>query len=218
MISDLLLATIPVGFILIVSEILWRKKVVAGERARKFIHILAGVWMAFWPFYLPFEGIFILGCFALTVLVYSRMTKLFHAIYAVKRKTYGEIFYALAVIMCSYLGTEPWVFTVSLLLLALADGTAAVVGRFWGKTNQYYVFGKSCLRKSVAGTVTFIFLAYICVAIGWVIGGSSVFSENLVVALLLLPFGSALLENISPYGVDNLLTPLFATILLNSLI
>ncbi len=95
MIPNLALALIPVGIILILSELLWQKKIIIGERARKFIHILAGTWMAFWPLYLPFDGIFILGCIALTLLVYSRITKLFHAIYSVKRKTYGDIFFLL---------------------------------------------------------------------------------------------------------------------------
>lgn len=214
----LLVALVPVGIILLLSEYLWRKQIIKGERARKFIHILAGIWIAFWPFYLPFDGIFILGCVSLTLLLYSRSNHLFQAIYAVKRRTYGEIFYALTIIICSYFGTEPWIFTIALLLLALADGGAAVVGRFAGIRNQYLLFGNKNLRKSIAGTFAFLIFAYISVGIGWLIGGGDVMKENLVIGFLVLPLGATLLENISPYGLDNLFTPLFATILLNSLV
>ncbi len=212
------MALIPVGIILLLSEYLWRKKIIKGERARKFIHILAGIWISFWPFYLPFDGIFILGCVSLTLLLYSRSNHVFQAIYAVKRRTYGEILYAVTIIICSYIGAEPWVFTVSLLLLALADGGAAVVGRFAGINNQYLLFGRKSLRKSVAGTLAFLVLAYVSIGIGWLVGGGNTMQDNLVVSLLILPFAATILENISPYGLDNLLTPLFATLLLNSLV
>jgi len=212
------IALFPVAVILLVSEILWQKKVLKGERSRKFIHILAGAWMAFWPHYLPFDGIIILGAVALTLLVYSRITGLFSAIYAVKRKTYGELTFAVALIICALLGMEPWIFTVSISLLALADGGAAVVGRFFGLNNQYYVFGMKNLRKSVFGTFAFVLFAYIAIAIGWLTGGSEIIKSNPGIALLILPIGATVLENISPYGLDNLFTPLFATLLLNSII
>jgi dolichol kinase len=212
------IALVPVAFILLFSEFLWRKKIVKGERARKFIHILAGIWMAFWPFYIPFDGIFILGCMALVFLIYSRFAHVFGAIYAVKRRTYGEIFYAITIILCSFFGQEAWVFTTSILLLALADGGAAVVGRLWGMNNQYYVFSKKSLRKSVAGTLAFIALAYVSIFIGWLVGGSFVLNENLLIAFVVLPVSVTILENISPYGIDNLVTPVLATVLLNSLL
>jgi len=217
MLFKLLSATLPVGIVLLASEYLWRKKILKGERARKFIHILAGVWMAFWPFYIPFDGIFMLGAMAFTLLLYSRLTNLLHAIYAVKRKTYGELFFALAIIVSAYLAREPWVFTVSILFLALADGGAAVVGRFWGLKNQYLVFGNKNLTKSVTGTAAFVGLAYVSVGIGLVLGGSDVFSGN-VAYFVLLPLVMAAIENVSPYGLDNFATPLLATIVFNSLL
>ncbi len=214
----LLIATVPIAFILLLSEYLWRKKVVRGERARKLIHILAGVWMAMWPFYLPFDGIFMLGFLAMTVLLYSRFTNLFHAMYAVKRKTYGELFFALAIIVCAYLGQEPWVFSVSILLLAVADGGAAIVGRYWGAGNSYFVFGNKNLQKSIAGTAAYLVLAYVSIGVGWLEGGEQVIQDNVVLVLLVLPFGATLLENTAPYGSDNILTPLYATVLLNGLL
>ena len=214
----LAIALIPIAIILLVSEYLWRKKIIRGERARKFIHILAGIHMAFWPHYIPFDGIFILGCLALTVLIYSRYTKMFHAMYAVKRITYGEIFYAGAIAFCAYYAQEPWIFTISILLMALADGGAAVVGRFWGRNNEYLVFGQTNLRKSIAGTAAYVLLAYVSIFSGWLVGGEEVIRENYLLALGLLPLGSAILENFSPYGLDNFFTPAFATLLLNSLL
>ncbi len=218
MIVKLFIALFPVALVLLSSEILWRKKIIEGERARKFIHILAGVYIAFWPFYIPFDGIFVLGCATLTLVIYSRYTQLFHAIYATKRKTYGDILYALAIIICSYFGQEPWIFTVSILILALADGGAAVVGKSLGRSNKYQVLGFKPLSKSIAGTLTFIIFTYISLGIGYVLGGSTVMQDNLFMVFCVIPAAATILENTMPYGFDNLATPVFVTVLLNSLI
>lgn len=218
MILKLLFALGPVGITLLTSEYLWRKKILKGERGRKFIHILSGVWIAFWPFYLPLDGIFVLGAVMCTLLIYSRLTNLFQAIYDVRRRTYGDIFYAFGLMGCAFVGREDWIFTVSILLLALADGGAAVVGRFWGRTNSYLVFGSKQLRKSISGTLAFLFFAVISVSIGWFVGGESLLSQHIAIAFVGIPLISALLENTMPYGLDNIATPLFATLLLNSLI
>jgi len=199
------------------SEYLWRAKALKGERARKFVHILAGVWMAFWPFYLSFDAIFVLGVLALTLLAYSRLTNLFHAIYAIKRKTYGDLLFACAVVLCAYIGREPWIYTTSILFMAMADGGAALAGKMWGKKNEYLVFGSSQLSKSVAGTAAFIALAYMSVIVGVMLGGREILSDNYTV-FALLPFVMAAVENVSPYGLDNLATPLGVTIMLNSLL
>lgn len=218
MILKLLVAVGPVAIVLVVSELLWRKRVVKGERARKFIHILAGIWMAFWPFYLPFDGIFVLGACALTLLIYSRITRLFHAIYAVKRKTYGDILFAVAIMLCALLSKTDWIFTVSILLLSLADGGAAVVGRFYGLNNSYHVFGYEHLRKSYAGSLAYVALGVFCVGIGWIVGGKEVIESNLLLIVLFLPIAAMVIENSMPFGFDNVATPLFATLLLNSLL
>lgn len=218
MLLKLALSTLPVGLILLGSEYLWRKKLILGEKARKFIHILAGVWIAFWPLYLPFDGIIVLAIVALTLLVYSRLTSLFHAIYAVKRKTYGDIFYGLAILSCAFLSSADWIFTVSILLLALADGVAAVVGRYAGSTNTYLVFGSKHLKKSVAGTVAFFLFAQISILVGWFMGGEEVIRGNPLVVFFMLPAISTTFENMMPFGLDNLTTPLLATLLLNSMV
>lgn len=218
MLLKLVVSLGPVALTLLLSEFLWRKKILRGERARKFIHIIAGVWIAFWPYYIPLDGIFILGVVMLTLVIYSRLTNLFQAINDVSRRTYGDIFFALGFIICAYFGSSDWVFTISVLLLALADGGAAVVGRYWGKTNQYLVFGNKNLRKSIAGTAAFVCLAVVSVAIGYLAGGSEVLAENMLIAFIGIPLLGALLENIMPYGLDNVATPLLATLVLNSLI
>jgi len=102
--------------------------------------------------------------------------------------------------------------------MAAADGGAALIGKKWGKKSVYYVFGKKSLKKSIAGTLAFIAIAYFSILVGSLLGGSSAIASNYVLALIALPIGAVLLENTMAYGLDNLMTPLFATLLLNSLL
>jgi dolichol kinase len=209
-------ALAPVGIILVASEFLWRTKRVKGERARKFIHILAGIWMAFWPFYIPFYAISMLGFIALIILLYSRKTRLLSSIYDVSRRTYGELLFALAIALCGLLASADWIFTTAILYLALADGTAAVVGRFWGIRNTYFVFGNKHLKKSVAGSVAFLLSAVVVMGIAWFIGGESVIREYTFACLVGIPIISLTLENTMPFGIDNIVTPVYVTIALNA--
>ncbi|MCA9346098.1 hypothetical protein KC960_01260 [Candidatus Saccharibacteria bacterium] len=215
MILKLLLALIPVGIILLTSEYLWCKELIKGERARKFIHVLAGVWVAFWPYYLPFDGIFVLGCMMLALVIYSRFTNLFHAIYSVRRKTYGDIFYAIAIMACALWASSDWAFTIAILVLAVADGAAAVSGRLWAK-KTYLVFGQSFLKKSYLGTFTFFAICYVSIIVGYLAGGGLIINQHILFYFLLLPLTLTILENIMPAGLDNVAIPLVAILLMNN--
>jgi phytol kinase len=218
MILKLALVLGPVAAVLFASEYLWTKNVLKGEKARKFIHVLAGLWIGFWPLILPFDGIFIISIVMFVMVLYSRMTRLFHAIYSVKRTSYGDIFYALGIMISAYLGREPWIFLIAIFLVALADGGAAIIGRYFGSENRYRVFKITSLQKSVAGTAAFIVLAQSSVLLAWFLGGQEVIRANTLLVFLAMPVVAAALENVTPYGTDNVVLPVFATLLLNSLL
>jgi hypothetical protein len=55
-----LIAVIPLFAFGLVAEQLWRKKIMQGELGRKLVHILFGIWIAFWPYYITDKEIIIL--------------------------------------------------------------------------------------------------------------------------------------------------------------
>jgi hypothetical protein len=100
---SLLVTLFVLGCILLVSEYLWRKKVLRGEYGRKFVHILSGCFMAFWPYYLPSRTIALLAIAALATIVAAKYTRLFSAIHDIKRITMGEYFYPLGILFGGFL-------------------------------------------------------------------------------------------------------------------
>jgi phytol kinase len=91
--------------------------------------------------------------------------------------------------------------------MSLADGLAAVVGLKYGAKNAYRIAGN---KKSIIGTFTFLIVSFTILTIyalhfGTI--GIPVILSSAVVATLI--------ENISPFGLDNLLVPLLVALMLH---
>lgn len=195
--------------ILVASEYLARAKQIHAELTRKLVHVAVGTFVAFWPFFLTWTQIQLLGFAFFVVLCISIKFQIFRSIHAVERNVLGELLFAVVIIALAAICTDKWVFMTAMLHLSLADGLAAVIGLGWGDTNQYKVLGKT---KSIAGTTAFIICSLIILAVY----GLSADSSTSVATLLWLPFLAAATENLAVYGTDNLIMPLLIAVILSS--
>lgn len=209
---NIIFAIFGVGCILLIGEILWRLNLVRGEYARKFVHILTAIFAAFWPFYMSPPAIaFVALCMIAVVLIVSKYS-LFRSIRAIKRTTYGEIWYPLGIGVTALIFVDPYVYAVAILHLGLADGMAAIVGVSLGKNAKIYQVGKS--KKSVAGTVTFIVISFAIYLLFWLkFDPSGMFASSFGLAVLLSASSAivvAAVEAIAPKGSDNIAVPVVA--------
>ena len=198
---DLILAIGPIFILLVVSEFLWRTKKLRGEAARKFLHILIGSYVAFWPFFMAMWTIQLISLALLVVVYISHRYHIFHAINGVKRHTWGDVLYALGIGLTATVTKNPWIFTIAILHMSLADGLAGLVGSQWGKRNSYKVLGFS---RSLIGTGTFIVVSY-AILVATIPHQPLGMSVALMAAL---PFMAAAVENLGILGIDNVLVPL----------
>lgn len=201
----LIIALGIIGILLLLAEILWRSKRLSPEMARKLIHVLGGVSVAFWPYFMSFQMVQLLSLALLIGIAISYRFRILGSIHNVKRSTKGELIYPIGIGACALLTHEPWIFTAAILHLAVADGLAAVVGAKWGK-RTHYRFGPQ--HKSLLGTGAFFIVSLLIITVTYgLLGG-----ERLMDASALLLVGIAglatVVENISPYGFDNLAVPL----------
>jgi phytol kinase len=190
------LSTLFVFAVLVVSEIGWRRHWLRGELGRKFVHVLVGSFVAFWPFFMSWTEIRWLSIAFLAVVILSDRLKVFKAIHSVQRPTFGEICFALVVGLLTLVTHSKGIYAAGLLQMSLADGFAAIVGVRYGASTKYHVLSHT---KSVVGTLAFIGVHG--VTLGVVASGV---------------LGAALLENIGLFGFDNLLVPLFIGVLLTN--
>ena len=212
-----LLAAIGTATVLLVGELLWRYKILKGEKARKFIHIVAATYAAFWPFFVERIYIALLAVvFIITLLIIKRL-KIFKSIRAVRRTTYGEIWYALSIGALAMIFQNDYIYMIVVLHMALADGFAAIVGVSMAKHAKQFYFQGS--KKSCAGTATFILVSFILNLAYWVLVSRISFNGTLlgispIFYSLLSAVALAMVEIIAPNGSDNIAVPFAAGLLL----
>jgi phytol kinase len=202
-----LLTVLGIFIVLLLNEILWRKRKAHSEFSRKFVHVTVGVFVAFWPFFLTWRQIELLSLAFLIVVVSSKALRIFNAIHSVQRPTWGEVCFALSVGIVAIATHDKWIYMASLLQMGLADGLAAVVGVRFGRSNSYLFFGHA---KSVAGTITFFITSLVILSVYMHFSGAQLSPLYIV----LVAFIASLFENASVQGLDNLSVPLVTALLL----
>lgn len=206
----LTIAAVAVVFLILVfAEYLSRKKGVHSELTRKIVHILVGIFVAFWPFFLSWGQIQALSLLFLIAVLVSINLKVFNSIHAVSRGNMGEVLFAVVIGVLAFISTNEWVFAAAMLHLSLADGLAAVVGLAYGGHNSYRIMGRT---KSVAGSLAFFFTSLAIMV--WYISFSG--SDYGAVTLFWLPLVATIAENLSGEGTDNLVIPLLVALVLTS--
>ena len=217
---EMVVAAAGVFALLVISELLWRAKIVRDEVARKFVHIGVGTFIAFWPYFMSWQQIELM-CLALLVVVLAvgylmrylpKNLHIFHAMHAVSRKTRGEVFFPVGIGLSALLMPSPIIFTAAILHLSLADGLAAVVGERYGRPHQYKI---GSYTKTLAGTATFFLTSMLIVATTVLLSGLSV-TWAIVPLLVLLPAATTLVENLAVGGTDNVFVPILVIIVLQA--
>lgn len=212
MISVLIMLGIA-GSLLIFAEVLWRKKHIKGETARKFVHIIVGVLLAFWPFFVNWSTVQIACFIAVGLIALMHLTKIFKSVYDINRRSWGDMIGPATVGLIALLEPNKSIFAAAILNLALADGLAALIGTKYGKGHRYKILKQV---KSVVGTLTFFVISLFITA--WVILFSHAgFSQTAWPVIIILPIMATILENFSPYGTDNFFIPLLVVGVLQAL-
>jgi dolichol kinase len=191
--------------LLVLTEYLGMRKILKGEYLRKFFHITAVTFIAFWPWLIGWGAIQFLAVGMLGVMLAGRFLGILKYHGRIHRVTYGDIFLALAILICSFIAHQKVFFALAILEVALADGLAAVVGISYGKKWGYKVFGYS---KTVIGTMVF-WIVSIAILTAGLLAAHSIFSyQDYYYLLLLLPPILTILENLAVIGIDNIVIPL----------
>ncbi|MEI6428964.1 MAG: diacylglycerol/polyprenol kinase family protein [Pseudanabaena sp. ELA607] len=189
---------------------LWRWD---GELVRKVVHIGVGnvVPLAWW---LQLPGWLCTGAgliFTLLALV-AQVMPILPMLDNVKRKTHGVFYYALSItiLVTIFWGIgQPVYAAIGVMVMTWGDGMAALVGQRFGR-HGYVVMGK---RRSWEGSLAMAGVSYLCILallavvpsttnLFSILGGA-IMTKAAAVAII-----AAILEAVSPGGLDNLLVPL----------
>lgn len=199
--------------ILLINEYLWRQKALKGELKRKFVHIVAAVFIAFWPWLVSWRTIQFIGLAMVVVLLLNRQFKFLHYLGNVRKDSYGDVFLAVAVTVCALITDNNLFFAIAILHVALADGFAAIIGTQFGKKWRYEVFGQT---KTLLGSMTFWIVSIWILGIGLLSAHDVIPFATYAKLILLLPPALMVIENVAIRGLDNLLLPIVIVAILEA--
>jgi phytol kinase len=193
------------------------------ELLRKLLHIGMGLVAVSFPWLFDrWWPVLVLGVLSLAGMIALRTVKglignFGTIVSGVNRVSLGELYFPLAIAVQWYLYLDDGgptqirvvLYCVPLLLLTLADAVAALVGVNYGRWRYTTADG----LKSIEGSFSFFLCAFLCVHIPLLVATDTGRAETLLIALL-LAWLATLFEAIAWGGLDNLVLPLVAHLLL----
>ncbi len=169
------------------------------ELLRKGVHVLLAFFFAAASVFLTQQVLFLFVGVLFVALILLRKTKFAQFLRGVPRVNSGEFFFVFGVTSVIFLtGGAEYLFRIAMLILALADTSASLIGIFYGK-HQYKVFGEI---RSFEGSFA---CALVSMSIFLLFGYS--FIASILAGTLL-----ALVEALSCKGSDNLSLPITAVL------
>lgn len=208
------IVTIGLSLVLLVAVLLLSTRLGAryslhAEVRRKIVHVSLGLYALCFPlmFSEPWEVV-TLCLLAIAILVGARILpslagSLGPALHGVKRNSVGELLFAFSIALLFFLSRDQVVlYVLPLLILALCDAFAALVGVSYGRISFVVEQG----RKSIEGSVVFFLTAWILAMISLLLLSGLARDEVIISSLIVAGIGT-LLEGISWKGLDNLFIP-----------
>ena len=208
--KSILFVFVALLIVLLVIKIIEKKTQLNGEIKRKLFHVSMGLTMLTFPYIFTSSlSVGILGVIALLFMYILKNTKLKNTLgtvlYSVDRESLGEIFFVISVFLLFYLSKgNKILYSVPILILSLADSTAALIGKNYGKKDLAQFNEDS---KSIEGSFMFFMVAFMATLVPLLLWTDVGREETLIISTI-VGFNVALIEMISHTGNDNLLIPL----------
>ncbi len=180
------------------------------EIPRKILHVGMGLLVLSFPWlFNETWPVVVLGVIAVGAMLSIRwVSRLRHGVggvlHDIDRESSGEIYFPIAVATVFWLASGRQVlFLIPVLMLALADAVAALIGLRYG--TMRYTTGEA--PKTVEGSVAFFTVAFLSVLVPLLLGTDVGRVEVLLIAVI-MGLLVMLLEAIAWHGLDNLFIPL----------
>lgn len=206
---------------LIAAAELWRRLAnPQAEWTRKLVHVGGGVVCVLLPFVIASHWV-VLGMSLAMVALFaiSHGFGLLRSLHGVDRKSAGTEYYPLVIYaLFFFTADEPWKYVICVLVLAISDALAALVGSRWGKI-RYEVDGQ---WKSLEGSLAFLLVTFVIVLVPLLIWQDTTIAipptANCVLAAMLVAVLVTAFEAVALHGRDNLWVPLGTMVVLTKIL
>ncbi len=200
--------------LLIAAELWARLGHPKPEWTRKLVHLGGGlIGLALpWLIESPFV-VFILTASLSAGFLLGAKTKLLKSLHGVERKSRGSEYYPLAIWLVFVLASDrPWLYLSAVLVLAVADAFAALIGSRYGK-HRYEVEDE---YKSVEGSMVFFCIAFLALFLPMLLM-TDLPPAVCVLSALMVAVLVTIFEAVSLRGTDNLFVPIAVVFVLQKI-
>tara|TARA_B100000214_G_scaffold8010_1_gene5851 strand:- start:470 stop:1123 length:654 start_codon:yes stop_codon:yes gene_type:complete len=176
------------------------------ELSRKIVHIGTGpVIILAWLFEIPKSIAFFSALLITIVLGINYQYRLLPAIEDIERKSFGTVAYGISITLLLLIFWPHYASLISIGVLSMAfgDGLAGLIGKSIN-SPKWSVLGQS---KSIAGTLTMLTVVAITTSTISSINNLNIQPLEIILISLIATF----LEQISPWGIDNITVPIGVT-------
>jgi phytol kinase len=195
---------------------IWRRRWKADpELTRKTVHLLGGMACIFFPFLIHSTWVlFFLAVLLTAILSWGARSSQIKSLMDVNRVSRGSECYPAAILLVYLVARDRlWLYSSSLLVLAVADAFAALIGSRYG----VLLYDIEDSKKSLEGSMVFLILAFLSIHLPMLLLAdfprSTTVLAALLVALLVTGF-----EAVSLRGWDNLFVPVGVAMILGNLV
>lgn len=208
---------IGIALLLVFNELNYRRLRLSSEITRKFAHFTATLAVVPFPYIIPSHWyVLILALLFFAVLFFSQHTKQLNSIHGIHRKSIGSYLLPLSIyttFLISSLLENKFLFILPMLILAISDPMAAILGINLKKMNgRIKLFGRK-LNKTWLGSASFLISSFIISIIAFYFHYEMFGFKTFWLSLLLAVTGT-LAELVSWRGSDNITIPLSVLIIL----
>jgi len=184
------------------------------EHTRKLVHLGGGVACLFFPFLVSSPWVVLALALPLTLLfVAGSRFGFLKSLHGVTRRSRGAEYYPLSVFLV-FLMTQgrPWLYLSAVLVLAVGDAFAALIGSRYGVV-RYEVEDE---KKSLEGSLVFLVIAFLAIHLPTLLLTDLPRPVCVLAALLVAALVTGF-EAISLEGADNLFIPLAVAVILGKI-
>ncbi len=189
----------------------------SSEITRKFVHIVAGMLMVFAPYVfssaIPAIAISVVSIVGTFISFRFGFEK---SIHDSKRTSYGTILhpFAFLILILLFWDASPNILSISIMILAIPDALAAIVGQNI-QSPHYYRFSGD--QKSIEGSAVMFVSTFLCIIISFFYFNIETPTSTILSGIVIALFVTAW-ESICSKGLDNLSVPLSAAFILHFLL
>ena len=198
--------------VMLLAESAYRFMHLPTEWTRKIAHIGAGIIALTYPIYIDNHWIVLGLTLSFTFILFvSKKQGIFPSIFAVERKSFGELFFVwstwLLFLLYKTTGNGLY-FYLPFAIVVFADPAAALIGQSF-PIKHYAIKGH---QKSLGGSITFfIFSLFLTL---FFVPATNFDNINFWIFAIIFAFIVTIVEAVSFKGVDNISIPLTAIVLL----